>query len=141
MKNRIYRDIEESETWESVIENIDKGLTPFKKLLRREITRDDIISLTEIRIKRISKFDAFKADEQIKKLEDEITGVKHNLANLVDYAVAYFEGLLKKYGKGRERKTEIRVFDHIHANVVAVAQPKAVCKSCRRIYRYRPEER
>lgn len=124
IEKRIYRKIEECETWESVIETIDKGLNPYKKLFRREVTRDDIIRLTEIKIKRISKYDAFKADEAINALEEEMAEVAHHLANLVDYAVAYFKNLLKKYGKGRERKTEIRTFDTINANTVAVANQK-----------------
>ncbi|MGV3540425.1 MAG: DNA gyrase/topoisomerase IV subunit A, partial [Rufibacter sp.] len=92
IENRIYRDIEECETWEAVLEAIDKGLEPHKPLLRREVTQDDIIRLTEIKIKRISKFDAFKADEYIKKLEAEMAEVADNLANLTRYAISYFEG-------------------------------------------------
>lgn len=124
IEERIYRDIEECETWEEIIQTIDKGLDPHKHKLMREVTVDDITRLTEIRIKRISKFDAFKADEYIKGLEEDIAGVKHNLEHLVDYAIAYFQNLLKKYGKGRERKTEIRLFDSIEANIVAVANEK-----------------
>lgn len=107
IENRIYRDIEECTTWEAVIEAIDKGLDPFKKLLQREVTRDDIIRLTEIKIKRISKYDTFRADEEIKGYEGEIEEVEKNLRNLTRYAVRYFETLKKKYGKGRERKTEL----------------------------------
>lgn len=124
IENKIYRHIEECETWEEILEMIDKKIKPFKKLLRREVTMDDIAKLPEIRIKRISKFDAFKADEYIKGLEEQIDGVKHHLANLTDYAVEYFKNLIKKYGKGRERKTEIRLFDKIETNVVAVANEK-----------------
>lgn len=124
IENRIYRDIEECETWEDVLSTIDKGLDPFKKLLRREVTQEDIIRLTEIKIKRISKFDAFKADEYIKGLEEQIEETKYHLDHLVDYAIAYFTELLKKYGKGRERKTEIRTFDTIQATMVAVANQK-----------------
>lgn len=124
IEERIYRDIEECETWESVIETIDKGLDPFKKLLKREVTQDDIVRLTEIKIKRISKFDKFKADELIKGIEHEIDEVKHHLEHLTDFAVEYFRQLLKKYGKGKERKTEIRIFDTIDANIVAVANVK-----------------
>ena len=124
IENRIYITIEECETWESVIETIDKGLEPFKKLLRREVTRDDIIKLTEIKIKRISKYDAFKADEQIKGLEEEMEEVKNHLANIVAYAINYFQQIKKKYGKGRERKTEIRSFDTIEATKVVVANEK-----------------
>ncbi len=124
IENRIYRDIEECETWEAVLEAIDKGLEPFKKLLRREVTQDDIIRLTEIKIKRISKFDSFKADEHIKALENEMEEVKNHLEHLTDFAISYFENLLKKYGKGRERKTEIKAFDTIQANLVAVNNQK-----------------
>jgi topoisomerase-4 subunit A len=124
IENRIYRDIEEAETWEAVIAAIDEGLEPFKARFRRTITEEDIVRLTEIKIKRISKFDSFKADEYIRNLEDDIAMVKHHLDTLVDYAVEYFKNLLKKYGKGRERKTEIRTFDTIEANVVAAANVK-----------------
>ncbi len=124
IENRIYRDIEEQTTWEGVLGAIDKGLTPFKKLLRRVVTQDDIIKLTEIRIKRISKFDAFKADEHIRGVENTIGEVKHHIENLNDYAINYYETLLKKYGKGRERKTEIRPFETIQANTVAIANTK-----------------
>lgn len=124
IENRIYRDIEEEETWEGVISAIDKGLTPFKPIFHREITEEDILKLTEIRIKRISKFDAFKADELIKKLEDELKQVKHHLKHLTDYAIAYYQRLKDKFGKGRHRKTEIRLFDNIQASQVAVANQK-----------------
>jgi topoisomerase-4 subunit A len=124
IEKRIYRKIEECETWEAVIEAIDTGLKPYKKLFRREVTRDDILRLTEIKIKRISKYDSFKADEAIRALEDEMKETAHHLEHLVDFAVNYFKNLLKKYGKGRERKTEIRTFDTINANVVAVANQK-----------------
>lgn len=124
IEERIYRDIEECETWEAVIEAIDKGLQPFKQKLLREITEEDIVRLTEIKIKRISKFDSFKADEIIKSLEQEISQVKKNLKNLTQFAIAYFEMLIKKYGKGRERKTEIRNFENIEVRQVAVANQK-----------------
>ncbi len=124
IEERIYRDIEECETWEAVIEAIDKGLDPFKKLLIREVTREDIIKLTEIRIKRISRFDVKKADELIKAIEDEIKQVKHNLENLVDYTIEYYKNIKKKHGKGRERKTEIRSFENIVASKVVVANEK-----------------
>lgn len=124
IENRIYRDIEECETWEAVLETIDKGLEPFKPQFYREITQEDIVRLTEIKIKRISKFDTFKADELIRKLEEEIADIEHKLANLTDYAVTYFEGLLDKYGKGRERKSEIRAFDDIKVRQVAIANEK-----------------
>ncbi len=124
IENRIYRDIEECETWESVIETIDKGLDPFKPQFYREITEEDIVRLTEIRIKRISKFDAFKADELMKKLEEDLTETEHHLANLTEYAISYYQGLLEKYGKGRERKTEIANFDTIKATFVAASNAK-----------------
>jgi len=124
IENRIYRDIEECETWESVIETIDNGLEPFKPQLLREVTEEDIIKLTEIKIKRISKYNSFKADELIRSLEDEIAKVKHNLAHLTEYAINYFEILLNKYGAGRERKTKIRSFDDIAGAEVAVANQK-----------------
>jgi len=124
IEKRIYRDIEEEETWEGVIHAIDKGLNPYKKFFRRDITRDDIVKLTEIKIKRISKYDAFKADEHIRSTEQAIDQAKHHLEHLVDYAIQYFENLLKKYGKDRERKTEIKLFDTIQANKVAIANAR-----------------
>jgi topoisomerase IV subunit A len=124
IEEKIYRDIEESETWEAVIKAIDDGLTPFKKLLIREVTREDILSLTEIKIKRISKFDVKKADEHIKGIETEIEEVKNHLANLIPYAINYFKQIKKKYGKGKERKTEIRSFDTIEATKVVANNAK-----------------
>jgi topoisomerase-4 subunit A len=124
IENRIYRDIEECETWEAVIQTIDKGLDPFKPQFYRDITEEDIVKLTEIRIKRISKFDAFKADELMRKMEEELKEVEHHLANLIEYAIAYYQGLLDKYGKGRERLTEIANFDTIKASVVAANNAK-----------------
>ncbi|MCE7994305.1 MAG: DNA gyrase/topoisomerase IV subunit A [Roseivirga sp.] len=124
IENRIYRDIEECETWEAVIRTIDKGLDPFKKEFYREITEEDIVRLTEIKIKRISRFDAFKADEAMRKLQEELERVEHNLANLIEYAIGYFQKLLEKYGKGRERKTEIKSFENIKAAIVAANNAK-----------------
>ncbi|MEJ2055693.1 MAG: DNA gyrase/topoisomerase IV subunit A, partial [Calditrichaceae bacterium] len=124
IENRIYRDIEECETWESVIETIDKGLEPFKPQLLREVTEEDIIRLTEIKIKRISKYNSFKADEIIKSLGDDIAEVEYNLAHLTEFSIKYFQNLLDKYGKGRERKTQIRSFDTISVAEVAVANQK-----------------
>lgn len=124
IENRIYRKIEKCTTWESVIETIDEGLEPFKPSFYREITRDDITKLTEIRIKRISKYDALKADEIMKGYEDELKGVDYNLNNLIDYAIQWYEHLLKKYSEGRERKTEIRNFDNIEATRVVAANAK-----------------
>ncbi len=124
IEKRIYRNIEEETTWEGVLNAIDTGLKPYKKKFRREITQEDIVRLTEIKIKRISKFDSFKADEHIKGVEANIEEVKNNIANLNDYAIAYYEGLLKKHGKGRERKTEIRPFETIQVQNIAIANAK-----------------
>lgn len=137
IEKRIYRDIEECETWEAVLENIDKGLRQYvrtpsdearkgdKRLqLLRDITEEDLIRLTEIRIKRISKYNTFKAEEKIAELEKELEEVKHNLAHLTEYAIAYFEGLLDKYGKGQERRTEITSFESIQAAEVAANNAK-----------------
>ncbi len=124
IEKRIYRDIEECETWEAVIEAIDKGLDPYKKLLMREVTRNDIIKLTEIKIKRISKYDTKRADEHIKSLEEEMEEVKTHLNNLVTYTINYFKQIKKKFGKGRERKTELRNFASIEATKVVVANQK-----------------
>jgi topoisomerase IV subunit A len=124
IEKRIYRDIEEEETWEGVINAIDKGLQPHIKHLKRAITEDDIVRLTEIRIKRISKFDIDKAQQKIDSLEDQIAEIKHHLANLIDYAIAYFIRLKKEYGAGRERKTEIRTFDDVDATKVVIRNTK-----------------
>jgi topoisomerase-4 subunit A len=124
IENRIYLLIEECETWECIIKTIDKGLDPFKKKLQREVTEDDITRLTEIKIKRISKYDAFKADQHIKSIEEELQKVQHDLDNLIEYAIAYFRSLRKRYSKGKERKTEIRSFDTIVATKVVVANQK-----------------
>ena len=124
IEERIYRDIEECETWEAVISAIDMGLTPFKKLLLRDVTREDIIQLTEIKIKRISKFDVKKADEQIKGIETELDEVKNHLGNIIPYTINYFRQIKKKYGKGRERKTELRNFDTIEATKVVANNAK-----------------
>ena len=147
IEKRIYRDIEECETWEAVLQTIDRGLKKYiitpreltpprpgpqregvnaaKKLkLLREITEEDLVRLTEIRIKRISKFNSFKADEDIAKLNDELLQTMHHLAHLTEYAIAYFETLLHKYGKGRERRTEIITFDTIKATEVVANNAK-----------------
>ncbi|MFN0037040.1 MAG: DNA gyrase/topoisomerase IV subunit A [Saprospiraceae bacterium] len=144
IENRIYRDIEECETWEAVIQTIDVGLkkyviTPSESVgatqtrpdttdkrirLLRDITEEDIVRLTEIRIKRISKFNSFKADEEIAKTNAELEQTKHHLEHLTDYAIAYFENLLAKHGKGRERRTEIAAFDTIQASAVVANNAK-----------------
>ena len=124
IENRIYRDIEEEETWKGVIKAIDKGLKPYIKHLKRAIIEEDIVRLTEIRIKKISKFDIDKATQLIESLEDKIAVVKDNLANLIDFAINYFKNLKTKYGKGKERKTEIRLFDDIVATKVVMRNAK-----------------
>lgn len=140
IENRIYRDIEEAESFEAVISIIDDALRQYvttpsddaaykskrdKRIkLIREIEEDDIVRLTEIRIKRISKYNSFKADERIQQLVDELQEVNHNLANLTDFAIAYFKDLLSKYGKGKERRTEITTFDTIQATQVVANNAK-----------------
>jgi topoisomerase-4 subunit A len=137
IENRIYRKIEECETWEQILETIDAGLKKFVRVegeklkkddtrlvLRRPISEDDLTRLTEIRIKRISKYDGFKAEEYIQKLDAELAEVADHLANLTRYAIAYFENLLKKYGASRERKTQLRTFDVVTAQKVAIANQK-----------------
>jgi topoisomerase-4 subunit A len=124
IEKRIYRDIEECETWEAVIKAIDLGLDPYKKLFYREVTEEDIVRLTEIRIKRISKFDSFKADESIRKIEEEMEQVKFHLDNIIDYSIDYYKNLKKKYGANKQRKTEIRIFENIVASKVVVANQK-----------------
>ena len=129
IEKRIYRDIEKEETWEGVIAAVDKGLKPYLKMFHREITENDILKLLEIKIKRISKFDSFRADELIKGFEDEIEEVKGHLSQMTRYTIRYFKELIKKYGKGRERKTELSIdengelsaFDKIVASKVVVA--------------------
>jgi topoisomerase-4 subunit A len=121
IENRIYRDIEECTTWEAVIEAIRNGLKPFGHLLRRDVTDDDIVRLTEIKIKRISRYDAFRADEYIKGIEDRMKEVKRNLKQLTKFTIKFYESLKEKYGAGRERKTELASFDRVDATKVAVA--------------------
>lgn len=106
------------------MEAIDRGLDPYKPDFYREITQEDLIRLTEIKIKRISKFDAFKADELMKRLQEEVKEVNYNLKHLTEYSIKYYQNLLDKYGKGRERKTEIRALDTIEATVVAANNAK-----------------
>jgi len=124
IENKIYRDIEECETWEAVIEAIRTGLQPHIKDLKEPVTDEDILRLTEIKIKRISKFDLDKANENLKRIEENISELIDKLANLVDYAVDYFKGLKKKYKEGRARKTEIRTFETIVASKVAIRNQK-----------------
>ena len=124
IENRIYRDIEEEETWEGVIRAIDKGLAPFTKHLKRAVTEEDIVRLTEIRIKRISKFDLDKAQQHLESLQDRIAEVKNNLEHLTEFAIDYFKNLKETYGKDRGRLTEIRVFDDIEATKVVIRNTK-----------------
>lgn len=124
IENRIYRDIEEEETWEGVIAAIDKGLEPHTKHLKRAVTEEDIVRLTEIRIKKISKFDIDKAKQFIESLEEKIAAVKNDLENIIDYAIDYFKNLKEKFGKGRERKTDIRIFENIVATKVVLRNSK-----------------
>ena len=124
IEHRIYRDIEEEETWEGVISAIDKGLKPHVKNLKREVTTEDIVRLTEIRIKRISKFDLDKAAQHIENLDAELLKVQNDLANIIDYTIDYFTQLKKKYGKDRERNSEIKIFDDIEATKVVIRNTK-----------------
>jgi len=124
IENRIYRDIEECTTWNAVIKSIDKGLEPYKKDFYRKITKDDIVKLTQIQIKRISKYDSFKADELMKGFMDELEEVQKHLDNIIEFTINYYKNIKRKYGKGRERKTEIRDFENIQAALVAVNNQK-----------------
>ena len=124
IEERIYRRIEEEETWDGVISTIDEGLKPFIKHLKRDVTVDDITRLTEIKIKRISKFDIDKAQEKIESLEGDIEQVKYNLEHIIDFTIDFFTRLKEKYGKGRERKTELRSFDTIEATKVVLRNTK-----------------
>lgn len=124
IENRIYRDIEEVDSWEGVLQAIGAGLQPHTDHLKRPVIQEDIIRLTEIKIKRISKFDIEKAQQKIESLEDDIARVKDHLNHLIPYAIAYFEGLQKTYGKGKERKTEIKIFDDVDAKKVVVRNQK-----------------
>ena len=124
-EEKIYKELEQKhETWDKVIEAIDKAFTPFKPRLKRDIEREDILKLTEKPVRRIYKLDINELNEQIKAIEDNIKQVNFDLEHLTDFAVAYFENLLKKYGKGRDRKTEIKLFDTIQAKNVAIANIK-----------------
>ena len=124
IENKIYRDIEDKTTWEGVLSAIDQGLKPYTKKLKREIVDDDLIRLTEIKIKRISKFDTDKADEKILNLEVQIKKVKSHLDDIINYSIAYFQRLKKDYSKNRERKTEIRIFDDVDAKKVVIRNTK-----------------
>ena len=124
IENRIYRLIEDEETWDGVLEAINKGLKPFINMLKKEVSEDDILKLTEIKIKRISKFDLEKADKKIKQIEEDIDKVKFNLENLNDFAIQYFKSLKSTYSTGRQRKTEIRIFDDVDVKKVVVKNSK-----------------
>ncbi|AWG26588.1 DNA gyrase/topoisomerase IV subunit A [Flavobacterium kingsejongi] len=124
IEKKVYRLIEEESTWEGVIKAIDEGLKPYIQHLKRAVTEEDIVRLTEIRIKRISKFDINKAEEKIESLEGDIEQVKYDLEHLVDFAIAFFLKLKEKYGKGRERQTELRIFDDIEATKVILRNTK-----------------
>jgi topoisomerase-4 subunit A len=124
IEKRIYRLIEEEETWEGVIKAIDEGLKPYVQHLKRAVTEEDIVRLTEIRIKRISKFDIDKAQEKIEALEGDIEQVKYDLDHIIDFTIAFFTKLKEKYGKGKERQTELRIFDDIEATKVVLRNTK-----------------
>jgi len=124
IEERIYRNIEKSKTWESVLHEIRTGLKPFLKQPRREVTDEDITRLTEIRIKRISAYNRFQADEAIQKIEDGIKETKANLRNLTGYSVAWFEMLQEKYGKGVKRKTSYDEIEQIDAAAVVSANQR-----------------
>jgi topoisomerase-4 subunit A len=124
IEERIYRRIEKSKTWESVLEEIREGLKPFVKTLRRPVTDDDITRLTEIRIKRISAYNRFQADEALKKIEAGIKETKANLKNLTGYAVAWFEMLQEKYGTGLKRRTSYDEIEQIDASAVVSANQR-----------------
>ncbi len=124
IENKIYQRMEDCETMEAVVQTIDHGLEPFKSVLRREVTRDDIVKLTQIRMIRISKFDAKKADEYIASLEEEMEQIAYHLANLITYAIDYYKHIKKQYGKNFPRKTEIRSFANIEATKVVVKNEK-----------------
>jgi topoisomerase IV subunit A len=124
-EERIYKELEKKHaTWEKVLEAIATAFEPFRKQLKRNISREDIVKLTEKPVRRIYRLDIDELNAQIKGLEAEIKQVKYDLNNLVDFAVAYYENLLRKYGKGRERKTEIKLFEEIQAKQVAIANVK-----------------
>ncbi len=124
IENKLYQLIEGCKTREAAYEAVDQGLEPFKKLLRREVTLDDVQHLTELKFIRISRYDADKADNEIKQIETDIKQTKHHLAHLTEYAVAYYERIREKYGKGKDRLTELRTFDTIEATKVAVSNAK-----------------
>ncbi len=124
IEKRIYKNFEESTTWDAVLSNIDKGLEPYKNIFKREIIREDLVKLTEIKIKKTSRYDLNKAQKEIDDIEIELEEVKNHLAHLVDFTIHHYQAIKKKYGKGRDRKTEIRSFENIEATKVVVANQK-----------------
>ena len=124
IENRIYRDIDDEETWKGVIAAIDRGLQPHIQQLKRPVNKEDVARLTEIKIKRISKFDIDKAQQKIEALEAQIEELKSHLSNLINYAISYFKRLKIDYGKGKERKTEIKVFDDVDVTKVVIRNTK-----------------
>tara|TARA_B110001450_G_scaffold100237_1_gene95019 strand:+ start:5362 stop:7977 length:2616 start_codon:yes stop_codon:yes gene_type:complete len=124
IENRVYRDIENVETWKGIIEAIFKGLEPHTKNLKRKIIEDDVIRLTDIKIKRISKFDIDKAQLKIESIEAELENINFHLNNLTNFAISYFKNLKAVYGKEKQRKTEIRIFDDVDAKKVVVKNSK-----------------
>ena len=124
IQNKIYQVLEKCKSPEEAYSAVDVALEPFKSLLKREVTREDVVRLTELKFIRITRYDLDKADNHIKALEKETKQVKHDLAHLTDFAIAYFEGIKERYGKGRDRKTEIRSFDTIAQSKVAVVNSK-----------------
>ncbi len=124
-EEKIYKELEKKhQTWDKVLEAIEKAFTPYVKNLKKEVTRDDVLKLTEKPVRRIYKLDIDELNQQLKKLDEEIRQVKHDLNNIIDFAIAYFEGLIRKYGSGRERKTEIKLFEVIEAKQVAIANTR-----------------
>ena len=124
IENKIYRNIEECETWDSIISVISESLKPFLKSLKKEITNDDIAALTEIKIKRITKYNSLKQNIKLKNIISEIDEVKNNIKHIDEYSIRYFEHLLVKFGENRNRKTEICSFDSISVRRVAIADQK-----------------
>ncbi len=124
IQNKIYQVLEKCKSPEEAYKAVDDALAPFKALLKREVTREDVVKLTELKFIRITRYDLDKADNHIKAIEKETKQVKHDLAHLTEFAIAYFEGIKERYGKGRERKTEIREFDSISQSKVAVVNSK-----------------
>ena len=124
IENRIYRDIEDKTSWESVLSSIEEGLKPFTKKLRKQVSLDDIKKLTEIPIKKISKFDLNKVNEKLKSINANIDEVKNNLEHITDYTIKYFEYLKKEYGSERKRKTKVQEFDDVDKKDISIKNQK-----------------